>query len=119
MDSNDEPVDDEREGEKDRMFVTALARGLDVLRSFTQGDNMLGNQEIAKRTSLPKPTVCRMTHTLTKLGYLQFNKESEKYRGCSGGTLDFNFFVENGLAEFLKPSQWLRTTYEAPYQRYE
>jgi hypothetical protein len=39
--------------------------------------------------------------------------------GCSGGTLDFNFFVENGLAEFLKPSQWLRTTYEAPYQRYE
>ena len=26
-------------------------------------------------------------------------------RGCSGGTLDFNFFVENGLAEFLKPSQ--------------
>jgi hypothetical protein len=40
-------------------------------------------------------------------------------RGCSGGTLDFNFFVENGLAEFLKPSQWLRTTYEAPYQRYE
>jgi hypothetical protein len=39
--------------------------------------------------------------------------------GCSEGTLDFNFFVENGLAEFLKPSQWLRTTYEAPYQRYE
>jgi hypothetical protein len=39
--------------------------------------------------------------------------------GCSGGTLDFNFFVENGLAEFLKPSQGLRTTYEAPYQRYE
>ena len=40
-------------------------------------------------------------------------------RGCSGGTLDFNFFVENGLAEFLKPSQWLRTTYEAPYQPYK
>jgi hypothetical protein len=40
-------------------------------------------------------------------------------RGCSGGTLDFNFFVKNGLAEFLMPSQWLRTTYEAPYQRYE
>jgi transposase len=39
--------------------------------------------------------------------------------GCSGGTLDFNFFVKNGLAEFLMPSQWLRTTYEAPYQRYE
>ena len=43
----------------------------------------------------------------------------DKGGGCSEGTLDFNFFVENGLAEFLKPSQWLRTTYEAPYQRYE
>src|SRR3954469_24404109 len=40
-------------------------------------------------------------------------------RGCSGGMLDFNFFVENGLAEFLKPSQWLRTTCETPYQHYE
>jgi len=39
----------------------------------------------------------------------------EALGGCSEGTLDFNFFVENGLAEFLKLSQWLRTTYEAPY----
>jgi hypothetical protein len=33
--------------------------------------------------------------------------------------LDFNFFVKNALAESLKPSQWLRTTYESPYQRYK
>jgi hypothetical protein len=50
---------------------------------------------------------------------LQIDQYCRDHRGCSGGTLDFNFFVENGLAEFLKPSQWLRTTYEAPYQRYE
>ena len=33
---------DEDEG-KDRRFVTALARGLDVLRCFEQGDVGLGN----------------------------------------------------------------------------
>jgi hypothetical protein len=50
---------------------------------------------------------------------LRYAWDTLVYGGCSGGTLDFNFFVKNGLAEFLMPSQWLRTTYEAPYQRYE
>ncbi len=34
------------------------------------------------------------------------------------GTLDFNFFVKGGLAEFLKLSQGFRTTYESLYQHY-
>ena len=51
---------------KDRQFVTALARGLDILRAFHAGEGMLGNQEIAHRTGLPKPTVARLTHTLTE-----------------------------------------------------
>ena len=55
---------------KDRKFVEALSRGLDVLRAFSQGSVILGNQDIARITGLPKPTVSRMTYTLTKLGYL-------------------------------------------------
>ncbi|MBL8523268.1 MAG: IclR family transcriptional regulator, partial [Betaproteobacteria bacterium] len=31
--------------EKDRQFVTALARGLEILRCFKAGDRYLGNQE--------------------------------------------------------------------------
>jgi hypothetical protein len=54
----------------DRSFVVALSRGLDVLRAFQPNDGLLGNQEIASRTNLPKPTVSRLTYTLTKLGYL-------------------------------------------------
>src|SRR6201998_1064532 len=54
----------------DRSFVVALSRGLDVLRAFQPNDGLLGNQEIAARTNLPKPTVSRLTYTLTKLGYL-------------------------------------------------
>ncbi len=65
--------------EKDRQFVTALGRGLAVLRCFKTGERYLGNQEIAKRTSLPKPTVSRLTYTLTTLGYLNYSKNFGKY----------------------------------------
>jgi DNA-binding IclR family transcriptional regulator len=51
-----------------------------VLRAFSRNDNMLGNQEIAARTKLPKPTVSRLTHTLTKLGYLHQLPRFEKYQ---------------------------------------
>jgi DNA-binding IclR family transcriptional regulator len=55
----------------DRNFVVALSRGLDVLRAFQPNDGLLGNQEIAARTNLPKPTVSRLTYTLAQLGYLK------------------------------------------------
>ena len=55
----------------DRHFVTALARGLDVLSAFRSRDRMLGNQELAKRCGLPKSTISRLTYTLTKQGYLE------------------------------------------------
>jgi DNA-binding IclR family transcriptional regulator len=64
---------------KDRKFVVATARGLEVLRAFGPGDRHLGNQEIALRTGLPKPTVSRLTHTLTRLGYLRQSEADGKY----------------------------------------
>jgi DNA-binding IclR family transcriptional regulator len=64
----------------DRKFVTALARGLDVLRAFTPNEGVLGNQEIVTRTGLPKATVSRLTYTLTKLGYLSHIARLGKYQ---------------------------------------
>ncbi|MFZ1174220.1 MAG: IclR family transcriptional regulator [Bradyrhizobium sp.] len=72
-----------RQGKKvatDRSFVVALSRGLNVLRAFQANDGLLGNQEIAARTNLPKPTVSRLTYTLTKLGYLTPVPRFEKYQ---------------------------------------
>lgn len=69
---------------KDRKFVEALSRGLDVLRAFSQGSVVMGNQDIARITGLPKPTVSRMTYTLTKLGYLSYSTQLEKYQLDSG-----------------------------------
>jgi DNA-binding IclR family transcriptional regulator len=63
----------------DRHFVTALARGLEVLACFRHGDRMLGNQELSRRCGLAKSTVSRLTHTLTKLGYLIYVEDSAKY----------------------------------------
>ena len=65
---------------EDRHFVTALARGLEVLACFRTGESTLSNQELAQRCNLPKSTVSRLTTTLTKLGYLIHVQESGRYR---------------------------------------
>lgn len=65
---------------EDRHFVTALARGLDVLACFGAFDTVLGNAELAQRCGLPKSTVSRLTHTLTTLGYLQLLPDPARYR---------------------------------------
>lgn len=70
--------------DKDRKFVEALARGLEILRAFGQKGGVLGNQDIAAITGLPKPTVSRLTYTLTKLGYLTYSPSLEKYQLDSG-----------------------------------
>ena len=77
----------------DRRFVTAVARGLDVLRCFRSGEERLGNQQLAERCGLPKSTITRLTYTLTKVGYLHHDQVSGRYRlgmaalGIGGSTL--------------------------------
>ena len=75
-------VKTDRKPKADRQFVTALARGLDVLRVFGPGET-LANSEIAARTNLPRPTISRLTYTLTKLGYLTHEPAAERYRPSS------------------------------------
>jgi len=64
-----EATDAARKNEE-RYFITALARGLEVLSCFRSADKGLTNQQIAERCGLPKSTVTRFTYTLTRLGYL-------------------------------------------------
>src|SRR5689334_4536435 len=69
---------------KDRQFVNALARGLELLRCFRPGEVYLTNTELARRTGMPKPTISRLSYTLTKLGYLSYSAEQGKYQLGSG-----------------------------------
>ncbi|CCD91645.1 Transcriptional regulator, IclR family [Bradyrhizobium sp. ORS 375] len=64
----------------DAAFATTLAKGLFVLEAFGTGSAVLGNMDISVRTGIPRPTVARLTHTLTELGYLSFDQALAKYR---------------------------------------
>ncbi|HKU98694.1 MAG TPA: IclR family transcriptional regulator [Vineibacter sp.] len=75
-------TDKKKTGKKkksDPRFNTALARGLDILASFRQGEPYLGNAELAQRTGVPKATVSRLTFTLSELGYLTSLDDIGKY----------------------------------------
>jgi DNA-binding IclR family transcriptional regulator len=93
-----------KKGATDRSFVVALSRGLDVLRAFRPNDGLLGNQEIAARTNLPKPTVSRLTYTLTKLGYLTPVPRFEKYQlAPSALSLGYAALANLGVRHLSEP----------------
>lgn len=97
---------DEESGQysKDRNFVTALARGLEILRAFSAGEEYLGNAEISNRTGIPRPTVSRLTYTLTQLGYLNHNTRLEKYRlGAGVLGLGYRYLASIGIREIARP----------------
>src|SRR5262249_53217456 len=100
-------ADMKRSGKKtasDRSFVVALSRGLDVLRAFHPNDGLLGNQEIAARTKLPKPTVSRLTYTLTRLGYLTPVPRFEKYQLAPAAmALGYAALANLGLRHLSEP----------------
>ncbi len=84
-----EPISDMKD-KNDRQFVTALARGLELLRCFTPQRPYLGNQDLSQMTGLPKGTITRLTYTLVKLGYLKQSTNSSKYQ-LSAGVLGFGY----------------------------
>lgn len=94
--------------EEDRHFVTALARGLQVLACFRAAEGLLGNQELSLRTGLPKSTVSRLTRTLVRLGYLSQPSGSSKYR-LAAATLAL------GNAPLIPPA--LRAAARGPMQQ--
>lgn len=90
--------------ENDRQSVRALERGLEVLRCFKPGDRFLGNQEIAARTGLPKPTISRLTHTLTRLGYLSYSDQFGKYHLDSAVlALGYSYLVNMDVRRIARP----------------
>ena len=90
--------------EGDRQFATTLARGLEVLRCFTPMEPMLGNKEISSRTCLPKPTVSRLTYTLTKLGYLRHNVRLGKYQlGSAVLSIGYPLLASMSVRQIARP----------------
>jgi DNA-binding IclR family transcriptional regulator len=88
----------------DRQFSMNLARGMEVLRAFTAIDPVLGNRELSDRTGLPKPTVSRLTYTLTLLGYLSRVEGLQKFRLGSGVlSLGYPMLANMRLRQMARP----------------
>mgnify|MGYP001218696056 CR=1 FL=1 len=96
--------------------VRVLARGLSVLRAFAPRNAWLSNHEIAALTSLPRPTVSRLTANLTALGYLQYSTQARKYRlGLSVLALGFSALANVDVRVLARPLlQRLADEEEAP-----
>lgn len=59
--------------------VSALERGIAVLRCFDETRRHLGPTDLAKLTGIPRPTVTRLASTLVTLGLLKLDAQSERF----------------------------------------
>jgi DNA-binding IclR family transcriptional regulator len=64
--------------------VSALERGVAVLRCFSNVERQLTNSQISERTGIPKPTVTRLASTLVNLGLMQQDKNTEAFELSAG-----------------------------------
>jgi DNA-binding IclR family transcriptional regulator len=62
--------------------VSALARGLAVLRTLADANGPLSNRDLAERTGIPKATVSRLAATLQSAGFLRLAAD-ERYALCA------------------------------------
>lgn len=83
----------EKDGSGDE--VTALARGLTVLRCIAAADAPLSNRELTELTGIPKPTVSRITATLVSAGFLFRLPDSERFVLTSSVLELSNGFLRN------------------------
>jgi DNA-binding IclR family transcriptional regulator len=97
-------IEPEEDAGKERQFVVALARGLEVLHCFQPGNRLLGNQEIAKMTGIPKPTISRLTYTLTRLGYLDYSEKFGKYQlGTAVVPMGYSYLANMDICKIAAP----------------
>lgn len=90
---------------KDRQYVTALARGLEILRCFSDRTPVLGTSEIARLTKLPQATVWRLCHTLIAEGYLvQLDRKDKLRPGIPVLGLGFSAIASTPVAELARPA---------------
>jgi PcaR/PcaU/PobR family beta-ketoadipate pathway transcriptional regulator len=81
---------------EDSQFVEAIARGLKVLSALTESESELTLTQLSQRLGSSKSTMQRLTYTLQRLGYLDRNPETKKFR-FGPKALTFAFSVIRGF----------------------
>ena len=89
---------------KNRYYVEALSRGLQILEVFSEESPSLSLTEIALSVGLDKSTAFRFVHTLEKLGYLERNPATKQYRpGLKVLRLGFAVLNSLEMAQIAQP----------------
>lgn len=69
-------LDEPPRGDRNR----SLERGIEILRAFRPGADLLGNGELSDRTGLSRATVSRLSQTLVDSGMLEHDRRRRAYR---------------------------------------
>jgi IclR family pca regulon transcriptional regulator len=67
------------DNEESRLFVTSLARGLQLLAAFNESRPSMKLAELATASGMSKSAAQRFSHTLVTLGFLRKNEVSKEY----------------------------------------
>ena len=74
----------------------SLERGLAILSSFGSGRPLIGVSELSRELALSRSTTHRYIATLARLGYLQQDPDSKRYR-LGPRVLDLGFSAINSM----------------------
>lgn len=98
------PLADETPERVDPLFVSSLEKGLRVLRAFDEDHASLGLGEIAALTGLDKSAAQRFSHTLHRLGYLEKDPVTRRFRPARRlMEMAFAYQRHNRIAELAMP----------------
>jgi IclR family pca regulon transcriptional regulator len=83
-------------------FIEAIARGLDVIRVFRPGQQVMSLAAVAAASELPRPTARRILLTLDQLGYV---RQVETGYELTPRVLDLgmSYVLSHGLWEIARP----------------
>jgi IclR family transcriptional regulator, pca regulon regulatory protein len=85
---------------QDTLFVASLEKGLRVLNAFSTHRESLGITDIALATNLDKSAAQRFTNTLHRLGYLEKDEQTRRYRpAISLMDFSYTYLQQDRLAE--------------------
>lgn len=90
----------------------SLERGIELLRSFRPGSELLGNAELAERTGLSRSTVSRLTQTLVGSGVLQVDPRTRAFR-LAPAVLSFGHAMRTGSSVLAIAAPRMRQVAEA------
>lgn len=90
--------------EGDPQFAMTLAKGLELLNTFTHERPLLSNKELSERLAMSKSTVSRFTYTLSQLGYITTDKKSGKFQlGSAVLSISYPLLANMGLRQLARP----------------